>query len=34
VQEFDLKGRPTTELEKNNKALIAAYGIFDKILED
>jgi CO dehydrogenase maturation factor len=34
VQEFDLNGRPTTELEKNNKALIAAYKIFDKIFED
>ena len=33
VQEFDLNGRPTTELEKNNKALIAAYEIFDKIFE-
>lgn len=31
VQEFDLNGRPTTELEKNNKALVAAYEIFDKI---
>lgn len=34
LQEFDLNGRPTTELEKNNKALIAAYKIFDKIFED
>ena len=34
VQEFDLNGRPTTELEKNNRALMAAYGIFDKILEE
>jgi len=33
VQEFDLNGRPTTELEKNNKALIAAYEIFDKMFE-
>jgi len=33
VQEFDLNGRPTTELEKNNKALIAAYDIFDKMFE-
>jgi CO dehydrogenase maturation factor len=33
LQEFDLNGRPTTELEKNNKALIAAYEIFDKIFE-
>ena len=34
VQEFDLNGRPTTELKKNNKALIAAYKIFDKIFKD
>ena len=33
VQDFDLNGRPTTELEKNNKALIAAYDIFDKMFE-
>jgi CO dehydrogenase maturation factor len=33
VQEFDLNGRPTTELEKNNKALVAAYEIFDKVFE-
>jgi len=33
VQDFDLNGRPTTELEKNNKALVAAYEIFDKIFE-
>ncbi|MBW1798338.1 MAG: AAA family ATPase [Deltaproteobacteria bacterium] len=33
LQEFDLNGRPTTELEKNNKALIAAYEIFDKMFE-
>ena len=33
VQEFDLNGRPTTELEKNNKAVIATYKIFDKIFE-
>jgi CO dehydrogenase maturation factor len=33
LQEFDLNGRPTTELEKNNKALMAAYKIFDKIFQ-
>ncbi len=34
VQEFDLNGRPTAELGKNNQALIAAYEIFDKIFEN
>jgi CO dehydrogenase maturation factor len=33
VQDFDLNGRATTELGKNNKALVAAYEIFDKIFE-
>lgn len=32
LQEFDLNGRPTTELDKNNKALRASYEIFDRIL--
>lgn len=31
VQEYDLKGRPTIELGQDSKALIAAYGIFEKI---
>jgi len=34
LQEFDLNGRPTTELDKDNKALKASYEIFDKILND
>jgi CO dehydrogenase maturation factor len=33
IREYDLGGRPTTELENNSKALRAAYLIFDKILE-
>jgi len=31
VQDFDLKGRPTVELGKNSKALLAAYKIFEKL---
>ena len=33
VRDFDLYGRPTTELEKESKALKAAYQIFDRILD-
>ncbi len=33
LQQFDLEGRPTIELEEGNAALKAAYGIFDKIFE-
>ena len=32
IFDFDLKGKPTIELTKENKALKAAYDIFDKIL--
>jgi len=32
VQEFDLNGRPTVELEQDSIALRAAYGIFDRII--
>jgi len=32
VKEYDLKGRPTVELGKESRALMAAYDIFDKIL--
>jgi len=31
VQDFDLKGRPTVELGKDSKALLAAYKIFEKL---
>lgn len=31
LQEFDLNGRPTTELGKDNRAVAASYKIFDKI---
>ncbi len=31
LQEFDLNGRPTVELDKDNKALKASYEIFDRI---
>jgi CO dehydrogenase maturation factor len=34
VAEFDLNGRPTIELNSNSPALVAAYGIFQKILPD
>ncbi len=33
VQQFDLDGRPTIELKKENKAVKAAYEIFDKMLQ-
>lgn len=33
VQQFDLEGRPTIELERDNPAIKAAYGIFDALLE-
>ena len=32
VRDFDLQGRPTIELDRESKALEAAYGIFEKIL--
>ena len=32
VRDFDLQGRPTIELERESKALEAAYEIFGKIL--
>lgn len=33
VREYDLKGRPTTHLDKESKAVSAAYSIFDKIVK-
>jgi CO dehydrogenase maturation factor len=33
VQDFDLNGRPTVELEKDSIALKAAYDIFEKLFE-
>jgi CO dehydrogenase maturation factor len=32
IREYDLEGRPTTELKEDSKAVRAAYAIFDKIL--
>jgi len=32
IRDFDLKGRPTIELERDSQSVIAAFGIFDKIL--
>ncbi len=32
VQQFDLEGRPTVELQSENEAMKAAYLIFDKII--
>ena len=32
VYEYDLRGRPTIELPKDNPALVAAYRIFDQII--
>ena len=34
VQEYDLNGRPTTELDSESRALKAAYDIFTKIFGD
>jgi CO dehydrogenase maturation factor len=33
VYEYDLNGRPTIELPEDNTAVLAAYEIFDKIIE-
>ena len=33
LREYDLNGRPTVELRKDNNALRSAYCIFDKIIE-
>lgn len=32
IRDFDLKGRPTIELDSGSRSVTAAYGIFDKIL--
>jgi CO dehydrogenase maturation factor len=34
LQEFDLAGRPTVELEKDNQAVAASYQIFDKMFSE
>jgi CO dehydrogenase maturation factor len=34
IRDFDLTGRPTIELEKESKSVLAAYKIFDDILKD
>lgn len=34
LQAFDLEGRPTIELDQGNRALNAAYDIFDRIIGD
>ncbi len=34
LQEFDLTGRPTVELEKDNQAVAASYRIFDKMFSE
>ena len=34
LQKFDLEGRPTTELGIENKAVAAAYRIFDSVLQN
>jgi CO dehydrogenase maturation factor len=33
VYEYDLNGRPTIEIPENNKAVKAAFEIFDRIIE-
>jgi CO dehydrogenase maturation factor len=32
LEDFDLEGRPTIDLNQGNRALNAAYGIFDRII--
>jgi CO dehydrogenase maturation factor len=34
LRDFDLKGRPTIELDGDSKSVIVAYKIFDEILND
>jgi len=34
LQQFDLNGRPTVELENDNRAVAAAYRIFDKMFDE
>ena len=34
VRKFDLQGRPTVELDAESRALNAAYGIFEKVLNN
>jgi CO dehydrogenase maturation factor len=34
IRDFDLKGRPTVELDKASPAFVSAYRIFDKIIGD
>jgi CO dehydrogenase maturation factor len=34
VRNFDLQGRPTVELDAESRALNAAYGIFEKVLNN
>ena len=34
IRDFDLKGKPTIELEKSSAAVIKASGIFEKILAE
>jgi CO dehydrogenase maturation factor len=34
IRDFDLKGRPTVELDRNSGSVKSAYKIFDKILMD
>jgi CO dehydrogenase maturation factor len=33
IYEYDLMGRPTIEIPEDNKAVKAAFKIFDKIVE-
>ena len=33
LQQYDLEGRPTTELEKTNRAVQAAYSIFENLIQ-
>lgn len=34
VRDFDLKGRPTTELDEGSKALRAAYDMFSRVIDN
>jgi len=34
IRDFDIKGRPTVELDKESPAYMSAYRIFDKIIDN
>jgi len=34
IRDFDLTGMPIVEIDRESPSFMAAYGIFDKIVED